>query len=324
MCTAITYQTKQLYFGRTLDYECSYGEQVTVTPRKYPFDFRPAGTVHTHYAMIGMAHVADGYPLYYDAVNEKGLCMAGLNFVGNAVYAQPKPDRTNIAQFEFIPWLLGRGASVAQARTELSKLNLTGTPFSAALPAAQLHWLFADQKEAVTIESAADGLHVYENPVGVLTNNPPFGEQLFNLNNYMHLSPRQPENRFSQALPLRPYSRGMGAMGLPGDLSSPSRFVRTAFTRLTSRSGDGEAESVSQLLHILGAAAQQRGCCVLEDGACELTLYTSCCNADTGVYYYTTYDAAQLCAVDMHRADLDGTALACQPLDTAWRVHYQN
>ena len=109
-----------------------------------------------------------------------------------------------------------------------------------------------------------------------------------------------------------------------GDVSSPSRFVRTAFTRLNSRSGDGEAESVSQLLHILGTAAQQRGCCVLEDGACELTLYTSCCNADTGVYYYTTYDAAQLCAVDMHRADLDGTALACQPLDTAWRVHYQN
>ena len=324
MCTAITYQTKQLYFGRTLDYECSYGEQVTITPRNYPFDFHHAGPVHTHYAIIGMAHVAGGYPLYYDAVNETGLCMAGLNFVGNAVYAQPEPDRTNIAQFELIPWLLGRCASVQQARTELSRLNLTGTPFSAALPAAQLHWLIADEREAVTVESTADGLHVYENPIGVLTNNPPFGEQLFNLNNYMHLSPRQPENRFSQALPLRPYSRGMGAMGLPGDLSSPSRFVRTAFTRLNSRSGDGEAESVSQLLHILSAAAQQRGCCVLEDGACELTLYTSCCNADTGVYYYTTYDAAQLCAVDMHRADLDGTVLSCQPLDTAWRVHYQN
>ena len=151
MCTAITYQTKQLYFGRTLDYECSYGEQVTVTPRNYPFDFRHAGPVHAHYAMIGMAHVADGYPLYYDAVNETGLCMAGLNFVGNAVYAQPEPDRTNIAQFELIPWLLGRCATVRQAREELTRLNLTGTPFSASLPAAQLHWLIADRKEAVTV-----------------------------------------------------------------------------------------------------------------------------------------------------------------------------
>lgn len=162
MCTAITYQTRQLYFGRTLDYECSYGEQVTITPRNYPFDFHHAGPVHTHYAIIGMAHVAGGYPLYYDAVNETGLCMAGLNFVGNAVYAQPEPDRTNIAQFELIPWLLGRCASVQQARTELSRLNLTGTPFSAALPAAQLHWLIADEREAVTVESTADGLHVYE------------------------------------------------------------------------------------------------------------------------------------------------------------------
>ena len=324
MCTAITYQTKQLYFGRTLDYECSYGEQVTITPRNYPFDFHHAGPVHTHYAIIGMAHVAGGYPLYYDAVNETGLCMAGLNFVGNAVYAQPEPDRTNIAQFELIPWLLGRCASVQQARTELSRLNLTGTPFSAALPAAQLHWLIADEREAVTVESTADGLHVYENPIGVLTNNPPFGEQLFNLNNYMHLSPRQPENRFSQALPLRPYSRGMGAMGLPGDLSSPSRFVRTAFTRLNSRSGDGEAESVSQLLHILGAAAQQRGCCVLEDGACELTLYTSCCNADKGIYYYTTYENSQITAVDMHRENLDGTKLTRYPLVQGEQIALQN
>lgn len=324
MCTAITYQTKQLYFGRTLDYECSYGEQVTVTPRNYPFDFRHAGPVHTHYAMIGMAHVADGYPLYYDAVNEKGLCMAGLNFVGNAVYAQPKPDRTNIAQFEFIPWLLGRCASVAQVRTELSKLNLTGTPFSAALPAAQLHWLIADQKEAVTIESAADGLHVYENPVGVLTNNPPFEQQLFNLNNYMQLSPKQPENRFSESLPLHCYSRGMGALGLPGDLSSMSRFVRAAFTKLNAVSDGTEQGSVSQFFHILGAVEQQRGCCEVAEGQYERTIYTSCCNADMGVYYYSTYDNRCLTAVDLHREDLDGSTLATYPLVTEQQILWQN
>ena len=324
MCTAITYQTKQLYFGRTLDYECSYGEQVTVTPRNYPFDFRHAGPVHTHYAMIGMAHVADGYPLYYDAVNEKGLCMAGLNFVGNAVYAQPKPDRTNIAQFEFIPWLLGRCASVAQARTELSKLNLTGTPFSAALPAAQLHWLIADQKEAVTIESAADGLHVYENPVGVLTNNPPFEQQLFNLNNYMQLSPKQPENRFSESLPLHCYSRGMGALGLPGDLSSPSRFVRAAFVRANARAEQTEDASVSQFFHILTSVEQQRGCCELDDGQFEITLYSSCCNADQGIYYYTTYDNRQITGVKLHAADLDSARLTAYPLADTQQIRWEN
>lgn len=84
MCTAAAYMPKDLYFGRTLDYEFSYGETVTVTPRRFPLSFANGACLEKHYALIGMAHVADGYPLYYDAVNEKGLCMAGLNFVGNA------------------------------------------------------------------------------------------------------------------------------------------------------------------------------------------------------------------------------------------------
>ena len=324
MCTAATYQTKDFYFGRNLDYEFGYGETVTFTPRHYPFQLNGLGVLDQHYAILGMACVQNNYPLYYDAINEKGLCIAGLNFVGNAWYCKDEPGKDNVAQFELIPWLLGRCASAAEARDLLAESRITDDAFLPGLSPARLHWLLADREQCFAVEQTAEGLRVYEDPAGVLTNEPPFPMQLFRLNDYAQLSPQPPENRFSPALPLETYSRGMGAMGLPGDLSSPSRFVRTAFTRLNSRSGDGEAESVSQLLHILGAAAQQRGCCVLEDGACELTLYTSCCNADTGVYYYTTYDAAQLCAVDMHRADLDGTALACQPLDTAWRVHYQN
>ena len=323
MCTAVAYQNGALYFGRNLDYEATYGEQVTILPRRFPLRLRYGPVLQQHYAMIGMAHVRDGYPLYYDGCNEMGLCIAGLNFPKSAVYAAPGAGQ-NIAVFELIPWLLGRCATAAEARDLLAESRITDDAFLPGLPPARLHWLLADREQCFAVEQTAEGLRVYEDPAGVLTNEPPFPMQLFRLNDYAQLSPQPPENRFSPALPLETYSRGMGAMGLPGDLSSPSRFVRTAFTRLNSRSGDGEAESVSQLLHILGAAAQQRGCCVLEDGACELTLYTSCCNADTGVYYYTTYDAAQLCAVDMHRADLDGTALACQPLDTAWRVHYQN
>ena len=72
MCTAATYQTECFYMGRTLDYEFSYGEEITITPREFPFEFRHGGTLSNHYAIIGMAHAAGGYPLYYDAVNEKG------------------------------------------------------------------------------------------------------------------------------------------------------------------------------------------------------------------------------------------------------------
>ena len=323
MCTAATYKTDGFYFGRTLDYEFSYGDEIVVTPRRFPLAFSGGKALSEHFALLGMAHVADGYPLYYDAMNEKGLCMAGLNFVGNAAYAAPRGDEGDVAQFEFIPWVLAQCASVSEARVLLGKTNLTGTPFSAALPAAQLHWLLADKDECVTIESTADGLHVYDNPAGVLTNNPPFPMQLFSLNNYVNVSAKPPVNRFS-ALPLDTYSRGMGGIGLPGDLSSQSRFVRAAFTKLNSVSGDSENESVSQFFHILGSVEQQRGCCELEGGKYEITLYSSCCNADKGIYYYTTYNNSCISAVDMHRENLDGSALISYPLTDEQQINWMN
>lgn len=324
MCTAATYKTKDFYFGRTLDYEFSYGEEVVVTPRNYPLPFRNGKKLEKHYAMIGMAHVAEDYPLYYEAVNEKGLGMAGLNFVGNAVYKQEQPDRDNVATFEFISWILSQCASVKEARVYLERINLTNTPFSSMLPPAQLHWIIADSSEAITIEAVKDGVKVYDNPVGVLTNNPPFDEQLFQLNNYMHLSPKSPKNQFSSSLELQTYSRGMGALGLPGDLSSQSRFVRVAFVKMNSLSGDSEEESVSQFFHILGSVDQQRGCCEVDEEKYEYTIYTSCCNADRGIFYYTTYDNHQITAVDMYAEDLEATQLIKYPLVRGEQIHMQN
>ena len=184
MCTAATYKTKDFYFGRTLDYEFSYGDEVTITPRNYRFNFRHMGILESHYAIIGMAYVAGGYPLYYDGINEKGLGMAGLNFVGNAKFQPIEEGRDNIAQFEFIPWILGRCQSVKEARELIGRMNLVSTPFSEQLPSAQLHWIISDSEESITVEPVAEGLKVYDNPVGVLTNNPPFPQQMFMLNNY--------------------------------------------------------------------------------------------------------------------------------------------
>ena len=324
MCTAITYRTRDFYFGRNLDYEFSYGESVVITPRHFRLPIRHGGAMDSHYAMIGMAYVLDDYPLYYDAVNEKGLCIAGLNFVGNAVYAKPTEGRQNVAQFELIPWLLGRCANVNEAEKLLQNACLTDDCFRPELPASQLHWLLADRERCIVIESVADGLHLYDNPAGVLTNNPPFPMQLFALNNYRHLSPDTPANTFGGKLSLQAYSRGMGAMGLPGDLSSQSRFIRAAFGRANALSDEDEEASVSQFFHLLGSVEQQRGCCRLENGQYEITLYSSCCNADQGIYYYTTYENRQITAVDMHRTDLDETALAIYPLKDKQRIYRAN
>lgn len=324
MCTAATYRTKDFYFGRTLDYEFSYGEEITVTPRNYPFSFRYLPEKREHYAIIGMAHVEEDYPLYYDAVNEKGLGMAGLNFVGNAVYGEVRKGKENVAVFELIPYILSQCENTEEARELLGKIQITDTRFKEQLPNGRLHWIIADEKEAITVESVTEGLKIYENAPGVLTNNPPFPMQMFQLNNYMQLSSRQPENLFSDQLPLETYSRGMGALGLPGDLSSASRFVRVAFTKLHARSGEGEAESVGQFFHILGSVEQTRGCCELENGKYEITIYTSCCNATKGIYYYTTYTNRQITAVDMHREKLDSTELIRYPMLEEEQIRLQN
>lgn len=324
MCTAVTYKTRDFYFGRTLDYEFSYGDEITITPRNYEFDFRHGDNVDNHYAIIGMAHVADNYPLYYDAINEKGLGMAGLNFVGNAKYSNVADGKENVAQFEFIPYILSQCANIYEVKEKLSNINITNTQFNEKFPCAELHWIIADENGAITVEAMSDGLHIYDNEVGVLTNNPPFNQQMFLLNNYIGLSPKQPENLFAKNINLKTYSRGMGAIGLPGDLSSASRFARVAFTKLNSISGDTEVESISQFFHILGAVDQQRGCCEVADGKYEITLYTSCCNASKGIYYYTTYENHQISAVDMNKTNLESDELIRYTPITNQQINFQN
>lgn len=324
MCTAVTLKTKDFYFGRTLDYEHGWGEEVTVLPRKFPLSFRHLACPENHYAIIGMARIEKDYPLYFDGCNERGLAMAGLNFVGNAVYGKCVQGKDNIAQFELIPWILSQCACVQEAKTLLRRLNLTDTAFSSDLPPAQLHWLLADRDQALTVEAVGEGLRIYENPVGVLTNNPPFDHQLFRLRDFMHLSSYAPENRFSGKLDLKPYSRGMGALGLPGDVSSQSRFIRAAFVKENSLSGTGEAESVSQFFHILGSVEQVNGCCRVEEGQCEKTIYTSCCNTDRGIYYYTTYENRGITAVQLHRENLDSSRLIRFSLLREEQIRNQN
>lgn len=324
MCTAITYHTKDHYFGRNLDLEYSYHETVTVTPRKYPFSFRTVAEMKEHYAMIGMAYVVDDYPLYYDATNEMGLSMAGLNFPGNAQYKPFTVGKENIAPFEFIPWILGQCVSITEARALLEQMNLVNIHFSNELPLSPLHWIIADKEGAITVEAMCDGIRIHENMPGVLTNNPPFEIQLFHLNDYMGLSTKPLQNHFAKELRLENYSRGMGALGLPGDLSSASRFVKAAFTKLNSVSGDSEVESVSQFFHILGSVEQQRGCVHMGEGKYEITIYSSCCNADRGIYYYTTYENRQITGVDMHREDLDSSGLICYSLVMEQQILMQN
>ena len=286
MCTGIAFQTRDFYFGRNLDYDFSYGEELVIVPKTHPFSFRNGRHLKEHHALMGIAHKDNGYPLFYDAINDQGLGMAGLNFVGNAVYAEKDPiDKEAVASFEIIPWILAQASNLEEAKELLRHLDITSTPYNEQLPPSSLHWLIADKTGSLTVERTKDGLHVYDNPVGALTNNPPFPIQLWNLKNYASLSVADPENKWNKQLDLSPYSRGMGAMGLPGDLSSLSRFVRVCFTKTHSICQEDERSSVSQFFHILGSVEQVRGCCEVRPGEFEYTIYSICYNATKGIAY---------------------------------------
>ncbi|EOE09518.1 choloylglycine hydrolase [Enterococcus faecalis EnGen0080] len=324
MCTAITYVSKDHYFGRNFDYEISYNEVVTITPRNYKFSFREVGNLDHHFAIIGIAAGIADYPLYYDAINEKGLGMAGLNFSGYADYKKIEEGKENVSPFEFIPWVLGQCSTVDEAKKLLKNLNLVNINFSDELPLSPLHWLLADKEQSIVVECTKEGLRVFDNPVGVLTNNPTFDYQLFNLNNYRVLSTRTPKNNFSDQIELDIYSRGMGGIGLPGDLSSVSRFVKATFTKLNSVSRSSEYESISQFFHILSSVEQQKGLCDVGDEKYEYTIYSSCCNLEKGIYYYRTYDNSQITAVDMNKENLEKDSLIVYPMVETQQINYAN
>jgi len=313
MCTAVSWMGNSHFFGRTLDYEHSFGEGVAVTPRNYPLKFRHSETINAHYAIIGMATVREGSPLYYDAMNEKGLCVAGLLFAGNAVYQPPKGGVQNVASFEVIPWILSRCASVEEAKACLSAVRITDTPFSKELPPTPLHWLIADKSGSFVAEPLENGVKLYENPVGVLTNNPPFDYHLLHLTEFLQVSNLPPTNNLYSSIPLQPYSRGMGAIGLPGDFSSASRFVRATFVKNHIDKGKSGPDSISQFFHILRAVEVPRGCITLENGCKAYSIYTSCCDTQGGIYCYTPYEKAEIVAVDMYRETLTATALVWYP-----------
>ncbi len=312
MCTALTFHSGDVYFARNLDLEYALGEEITIMPRRFPLRFHGRPTDHKHYAMIGTAFVPHELPLFYDATNEKGLSMAGLNFPRYAQY--DKNDTPNgVPSFELIPFVLSQCKTLDDAKSLLRDITVTDTPYSKELPASPLHWLLADSSGSVAVEPIGGKLMLTDDPVGVLTNAPPLSFHLTRLADFTAVSPFSPSEYFGHhTVPL--YSRGMGTLGLPGDWSSASRFIKAAFVKEHSICDGSEEQSVSQVFRILDSVAHPRGSVVMPDGRCEITLYSSCCNTHTGVYYYKTYDSCRVCSLSLHAEDLQSETLTRYPL----------
>ena len=279
MCTAIS---KDGLFGRTLDLDSSRGEEAVIMPRSFPVRFRYEADLMHHPAIIGCALVNEGVPLWFDAVNEHGLAAAGLNFPEYATYLEPRSDKINIASFELIPFVLSKCKNLTEAAELLKHCNITPDSVSAGLPATPMHWMIADKTGSIAVEPTAGGLIVYDNPFGVLTNSPPF-----------------PVHRDN--VMLNPNLTPSSAVGLPGDWSSESRFLRAVFAKKYTACG-----GVNDFFHILDSVSVPLGCARRD----WHTVYTSCADLERGDYYFTTYENREIKKISLDFANINSDSLA--------------
>jgi len=294
MCTAISDNSGIFLFGRTLDLERSYDERVILTPRKKSLDFLHVSPTVEHLAMLGIGIVFENMPLYFDAINESGLGVAALNFPRSAVYRDILPSACNLASFEVIPYILAHCNSISSAKEVLNEVNITKESVSGTLPTSPLHWIISDKDGSAVLESTAEGVRIYDDPLGVLTNEPPFPYHLSNVTSFAALSSAPPYNKLAPSVELSPHSRGAGAFGLPGDYSSPSRFVRAVFMKNHADRAESKDEAISRFFHVMDTLAVPKGAIKTDEGASVYTVYTSCGDPESMTYYFTTYSSRRI------------------------------
>lgn len=287
MCTAIRFSSFGSFFGRNLDIEKSPEESVVFVPRNFPLRFVKIPEMRRHFSIAGTAYVAGGYPLFYDGINEEGVFCAALNFPESAFYSDEKPGMKNLASFEVIPWILASCSNLGEVKKVLENTNILNVDFSSGIKKTPLHWFFADKTGSIAAEPVENGLKIYNDPFGVLSNEPPFEIM-------KEIAEKEKE--------------------IPGDFSSKSRFIKAAFG-IKNAFSENRADSLSAAFHILDSVSVTKGCAEGKEKEFR-TEYTSCADGEKGVYYYKTYGNNRISAFDMKKENPESDLLISCPMFT--------
>lgn len=292
MCTGMRFNDADgnMFFGRNLDWTFDYGERVLVVPRGFAPASPFGATGPCTHALIGMGLVEQGQPMLFDAGNDAGLAVAGLNFPGYARYeAKPQEGKTNISAWEFPLWVCASFETVDQVEAALRNAVIVDEPIAPEWPSAMLHWIVADSARSIVVEYTAAGMQVFDNPADVLANQPGYAWHAENLRNYLNVSSAW-GGQGSFGYPLAPFGAGAAQRGLPGDYTSPSRFVRAAYVNANYPVKAREAANVSRMFHSLSQVAMVEGSALSHEGDTEKTLYTGCFSSASRTYYFNTYE----------------------------------
>ena len=325
-CSAVAWETRdgRHLWGRNFDFNCIAADsKVICLPRELPFytcgtelegNLDPETRCEAVYAAVGMGSLAlRSTPALYEGVNEKGLMGGQLYFREFARFPREVRPHTMPIQPPFlVTYCLATCASVEEVVHALeSRVSLVAIPMLGTVP--PIHWMFSDcTGESVVVESGREGLQIHRSTAGVLTNSPGYLWHRANLLNYPQLRPLDygPITRGGET--IRPCFSGSGAAGLPGDWSSPSRFIRLAFLRQYAEKGRNETEGVAFLFRLLQSASFPLGAVQLpESGAVteydrdvkpyDYTVYSSVLCAESLRFYWITYRNTQVRYVELGR-----------------------
>ncbi|MGL5152815.1 MAG: choloylglycine hydrolase [Clostridium sp.] len=322
MCTALSIKSNENkhFFGRNMDLAYNFNQSILIIPRNYNFkDIVTGDTITNGNAIIGMGTIIDNHAVLADGMNEKGLACAGLNFARYSHYEENEtPGKKNIPPYDFIHWVLSNHETVTEVKATIKNIELIARPINKNTPLPTLHWMIADKTgKSIVVEKTKTSFAVYDNPVGVMTNNPTFDWHLTNLNEYITITPNFPKETNWSDLTLKPLGVGIGGRGIPGDYGSASRFVRIAYLRSHMTALENDVAAISQFFNMLDYVKMVKGGAITNDNLEDLTLYSSCMNQEKGIYYYKTYNNNRINAVDMNKEDLDASEVKIFPyLDT--------
>lgn len=312
MCTAMTMQTTEgeAFFGRTMDFSFPLDPELYIVPRHHVWrNNRKSAKIFNQYSFIGIGQDISDL-IFVDGVNEMGFAAAALYFPGYAHYEEidyPDTNKISIAAIELVNFLLGMCASVSQAEAIMQKITIIGVEDSLTNSVAPLHWMVTDKSgRSMVIENTESGLHLYDNPIGVLSNSPDFHWHLTNLRNFLNLSPNQSEKEQWGEVELTPFGQGCGTIGLPGDYSPPSRFVRTSFQKSHTPTPSSGREAVITAFHIMEGVSIPKGIVTTQRGTDDFTQYTAFMNINTGEYFYKTYYNCQIMKAELHSDEIIG------------------
>lgn len=319
-CTGILMQAENgsAVNGRTLEFGIELDTNVAVIPRNMEFFGKtPLGkglAYKSKYAAVGAFCFDD--IVIMDGMNEKGLTAAAFYFPHFASYAKVTNENQAkaLSPADFPHWILTQFATLDEVKAALNSVVIAPTVLNGwGNEPPPMHYIVYDQKgKSIVIEPLEGTLKVYENELGVITNSPTFDWQVTNLNNYINLSPVNVDTNQLRGLKLFVFGQGTGMIGLPGDFTPPSRFVRAAFFSSAALPVATSDLAVDQTFHILNQFDIPLGVVRQKTQgkmAYDYTMLTSVKNPETLEYFYRSYQDQAIQFVDLRQFDFNATAI---------------